>query len=294
MINQVDLMAVVEKHRDNGVVVPTMTGSRGWNEVSNNKDRDIPIGGAMGKASSFALGLALAQPDLKVFVFDGDGSLLMNLGTLVTIAEKAPRNLYHCVLENGVYAVTGGQPIPGVNKLSFAGMAKEAGYAAAFRVRRSGGLRFPRRRGPGAGGARLHMLQDDARDPERAHRPASAVRPQADASGNQGHDGEPRGLGEQSPTLENTRLPLSLAPASLMRPDERKGQRLTAGVPPCPTQTYIVVGQHHPRHAVSRRARRHRLALRRPRVRAAPRRVRPTRTAPSRTRSSLSLCSATA
>ena len=86
----------------------------------------------MGKASSFALGLALAQPDLKVFVFDGDGSLLMNLGTLVTIAEKAPRNLYHCVLENGVYAVTGGQPIPGVNKLSFAGMAKEAGYASAF------------------------------------------------------------------------------------------------------------------------------------------------------------------
>ena len=44
MINQVDLMAVVEKHRDNGVVVPTMTGSRGWNEVSSNKDRDIPSG----------------------------------------------------------------------------------------------------------------------------------------------------------------------------------------------------------------------------------------------------------
>ena len=132
MINQVDLMAVVEKHRDNGVVVPTMTGSRGWNEVSNNKDRDIPIGGAMGKASSFALGLALAQPDVKVIVFDGDGSLLMNLGTLVTIAEKSPKNLYHFVLENGVYAVTGGQPIPGANKLSFAGMAREAGYAAAF------------------------------------------------------------------------------------------------------------------------------------------------------------------
>ena len=132
MINQVDLMAVVEKHRNNGVVVPTMTGSRGWNAVSNNKDRDIPLGGAMGKASSFALGVALAQPDLKVFVFDGDGSLLMNLGTLVTVAEKSPKNFYHFVLENGVYAVTGGQPIPGVDKVSFAGMAKEAGYAAAY------------------------------------------------------------------------------------------------------------------------------------------------------------------
>ena len=132
MINQTDLMAVVERHRDNGVVVPTMTGSRGWNEVSSNKNRDVPLGGAMGKASSFALGVALAQPGVKVFVFDGDGSLLMNLGTLVTVAEKAPRNLYHFVLENGVYAVTGGQPIPGVGKLSFAGVAREAGYAAAY------------------------------------------------------------------------------------------------------------------------------------------------------------------
>ena len=74
----------------------------------------------------------MAQPDLKVFVFDGDGSLLMNLGTLVTVAEKSPKNFYHLVLENGVYAVTGGQPIPGVNKVSFAGMAREAGYAAAY------------------------------------------------------------------------------------------------------------------------------------------------------------------
>ena len=132
MINQTELMEVVEQYRDNGVVVPTMTGSRGWNAVSNNKNRDIPLGGAMGKASSFALGVALAQPDKRVIIFDGDGSLLMNLGTLVTIAEKAPKNLYHFVLENGVYAVTGGQPIPGSTKLSFAGMAKEAGYASSF------------------------------------------------------------------------------------------------------------------------------------------------------------------
>ena len=132
MIDQVALMEVVEQYRDNGIVVPTMTGSRGWNEVSRNKNRDIPLGGAMGKASSFALGVALAQPDKRVIIFDGDGSLLMNLGTLVTIAEKAPKNLYHFVLENGVYAITGGQPIPGNNKISFAGMAKEAGYASAF------------------------------------------------------------------------------------------------------------------------------------------------------------------
>ena len=132
MINQVALMEVVEKHREHAIVVPTMTGSTGWGQVSKTPERDVPIAGAMGKASSFALGLALAQPQTKVIILDGDGSLLMNLGSLVTVAEKAPRNLYHFVLENGVYAITGGQPIPGRGKVSFADMATAAGYAASY------------------------------------------------------------------------------------------------------------------------------------------------------------------
>ena len=86
----------------------------------------------MGKASSFALGLALAQPGRKVIILDGDGSLIMNLGTLATISEKAPSNLYHFVFENGCYVVTGGQPIPGEGKLSFKDMAVGAGYASAY------------------------------------------------------------------------------------------------------------------------------------------------------------------
>jgi len=56
----------------------------------------------------------------------------LDLGTLVTIGNNAPENLYHFVFENGVYAITGGQPIPGEGKASFQGMAKEAGYAAAY------------------------------------------------------------------------------------------------------------------------------------------------------------------
>ena len=65
----------------------------------------------MGKGSSIALGLALARPDIPIILFDGDGSLEMNLGSLVTVANKAPKNLYHFVIQNGVYAMTGGQPI---------------------------------------------------------------------------------------------------------------------------------------------------------------------------------------
>jgi thiamine pyrophosphate-dependent acetolactate synthase large subunit-like protein len=55
----------------------------------------------------------------------------MNLGVLVTIGNKGPSNLYHFVLENGMYATTGGQPIPGKDVVSFSGLARPAGYAAA-------------------------------------------------------------------------------------------------------------------------------------------------------------------
>jgi len=66
--------------------------------------------GSMGLASSIGLGLALARPDLRVVVLDGDGSLLMNLGSLATIGWTAPRNLMLVVWDNGEYATTGGQP----------------------------------------------------------------------------------------------------------------------------------------------------------------------------------------
>ena len=93
---------------------------------------DLPVSGAMGKASSIALGLCLAKPQRKIIVVDGDGSLLMNLGSLVTIGGKAPVNLYHFVMHNGVYTVTGGQPVPNADGITFTGLAKGAGYANCF------------------------------------------------------------------------------------------------------------------------------------------------------------------
>ena len=63
----------------------------------------------MGLASSIGLGLALARPDLRVFVVDGDGSLLMNLGSLATIGWTRPPNLVLIVWDNGEYGTTGGQ-----------------------------------------------------------------------------------------------------------------------------------------------------------------------------------------
>ena len=132
MIDLHDAMAAIQKRRDDAIVVPTMTGGKGWAGVTQNQALDLPVTGAMSKASSIGLGVALAQPDKKVIVLDGAGSLVMNLGTLITISGKAPENLYHFVMENGVYAVTGGQPIPNAGNFSFSGLAEAAGYAASF------------------------------------------------------------------------------------------------------------------------------------------------------------------
>ena len=79
-----------------------------------------------------ALGVAIAQPERRVVLWDGDGSVLMNLGGLVTVAGRAPANLYHIVLDNGMHAMTGGQPLPNAGAFSWTGLAEAAGYAETY------------------------------------------------------------------------------------------------------------------------------------------------------------------
>lgn len=97
----------------------------------NPRDLNYVSTGAMGQASSHALGLALANPNRRVFVFDGDGSLLMNLGSLATIAEADPPNLRHLVFSNGMYEVNGMHPVPARDKFDFAAVALGCGYRDA-------------------------------------------------------------------------------------------------------------------------------------------------------------------
>ena len=89
--------------------------------------------GSMGVAASIGLGLALAQPDQQVVVFDGDGNVLMGMGTLATIGAVRPKNLTHVVFDNEVYGTTGNQPsYSRVVRLDH--VAKAAGYATVERV----------------------------------------------------------------------------------------------------------------------------------------------------------------
>lgn len=128
MIDNLEALKVISQHRGEAIIVAPMTADFEWPQVSTNPELDLMFTGGMGKASSTGLGLALARPDKKVIVLDGDGSLLMNLGSLVTIANMAPHNLIHFVFENTVYRTTGGQPIPGAGKFSFVALARDAGY----------------------------------------------------------------------------------------------------------------------------------------------------------------------
>jgi thiamine pyrophosphate-dependent acetolactate synthase large subunit-like protein len=91
--------------------------------------------GSMGLASSIGLGLAMARPDARVFVVDGDGSLLMNLGSLATIGWVNPRNLVVIVWDNAAYATTGGQDTATAHGADLAAAAKAMGITAAAAVR---------------------------------------------------------------------------------------------------------------------------------------------------------------
>lgn len=133
MMESLEAVKVISQHRGDALIVATMTPGTELPVVSTRPELDLSWHwSAMGKASSVALGIALSRPDRKVLVLDGDGALLMNLGSLVTIAHMAPPNFTHFLFDNSVYRCTGGQPLPQAGKLSFAALARDAGYSHVY------------------------------------------------------------------------------------------------------------------------------------------------------------------
>jgi len=93
----------------------------------NDKESNFYMIGSMGLASSIGLGIALKNPKKKVFVFDGDGNILMNLGSLVTIGSLKPKNLVHVVFDNNSHESTGNQPTSS-SQINLAKIAKTVNY----------------------------------------------------------------------------------------------------------------------------------------------------------------------
>jgi thiamine pyrophosphate-dependent acetolactate synthase large subunit-like protein len=102
--------------------------------AARDRDANFYTWGSMGLASSIGLGLAMAQPDRRVVVLDGDGSLLMNLGSLATIGWVRPKNLVVIVLDNALYGTTGGQDTATAHGADLAAAARACGIQSTETV----------------------------------------------------------------------------------------------------------------------------------------------------------------
>jgi sulfopyruvate decarboxylase subunit beta len=131
MMTQRQALEVVARHRGDNIVLTTMSSVAIWPELSNSPLDFHFIPSAMGHAPGLGLGMALAQPGRGVIVVNGDGCMLMNLGSLVTLAQH-PANVYLLILDNGLYEVTGGQTTPGARRVDFASAARAAGIGRVF------------------------------------------------------------------------------------------------------------------------------------------------------------------
>lgn len=128
MMKRDECLALLAARVREEAIVATYQAAFDWLRIAPRDLNYLSIG-AMGLASSHGLGLALGRPDRRVIVLDGDGSLLMNLGSLATVAEAAPRNFVHLVCVNRAYEANGNHPLPAAERLDFAALARGAGIA---------------------------------------------------------------------------------------------------------------------------------------------------------------------
>ena len=131
LMSQQQALEVVLSHRGNRIVVTTMSSAGIWPQLSQSPLDFAYIPSAMGHGPSLGLGLALAHPERGVIVLNGDGCMLMSLGSLVTLAHH-PANVFLVILDNAIYEVTGGQSHAGAGRVDFAALARGAGIARTY------------------------------------------------------------------------------------------------------------------------------------------------------------------
>ena len=134
-----DALQVIHRQRRDAVVLTTMSAAREWQTLEPHPKDLVYMPSSMGQGPPLGLGIALAQPDQRVIVVNGDGCTLMNLGCLVTLTAQAPANFTLIIIDNGVYEVTGGQATIGAaakrtcdEDINFADLARAAGFIAVY------------------------------------------------------------------------------------------------------------------------------------------------------------------
>jgi sulfopyruvate decarboxylase subunit beta len=134
MMDKYECLRKLAQRRDQEVIISTMSVAEPWESVSNTSLDFASANSAMGHAADFAYGIALAQPQRRIITLNGDGSMLMCLGTMVTIAHKLPTNYVLVIIDNGSYEVTGSQPLPSVGSYDFAAIARGAGIEKVYTI----------------------------------------------------------------------------------------------------------------------------------------------------------------
>jgi len=134
-MRRVDAMQAVYPHLERCVVVTIMGAVAAELQSIGHRPNFFYLQHAMGLASSMGLGVALSRPELQVVVFDGDGSVLMNLGGLTTLARYRPRNLIHVVFDNESLLSVGGFPTATATGSDLTAIAAGAGIQRTVTVR---------------------------------------------------------------------------------------------------------------------------------------------------------------
>jgi thiamine pyrophosphate-dependent acetolactate synthase large subunit-like protein len=135
-----DYYRVLEQTLPAGALVVTALGNASYLWAAmHHRPENFYIEDAMGLALPLALGLAIAQPARRVVVVEGDGAILMHMGALVTLGAVAPSNLTVLLIQNGVHAASGGQPLTNAT-LDLAQLARSAGVGHASNVETAEGF----------------------------------------------------------------------------------------------------------------------------------------------------------
>jgi thiamine pyrophosphate-dependent acetolactate synthase large subunit-like protein len=132
VMNRFDLTSRLVKKLKNEEAVVGGIGNTNFDLwAAGHRPQNFYMLGSMGLALPIALGIALAQPNRRVFALEGDGSLLMQLGSLTTVAALAPKNLVIVVMDNGIYQITGAQPTPAAGVADLVAIAAASGLTSS-------------------------------------------------------------------------------------------------------------------------------------------------------------------
>ena len=128
MINRLQATRFIVAHVTDEPIIASLGNAKYDLFTAKDRPQNFYMWNSMGLASSMGLGLAMARPQQKVIILDGDGALLMNLNSLTTAAARAPQNLVHIVWDNRQFELTGGQPTHTAYRADLRALARAAGF----------------------------------------------------------------------------------------------------------------------------------------------------------------------